>query len=146
MLIYKKKNINILNDFSKGYARSYSNWDSSEESQSMQSRNYNVQKELNDLLEASTVESSSNWQSSAAALPDASSFKSKVTRRINNSAMLAGEKRLQQKLYKVAEEKLEKCKKPNGQELDKHCVGRTTGQVMQLIGAVENASQRSFMH
>lgn len=111
----------------------------------MHPRNFNAQKELKELLEASAVESSANWQSSAAALPEANSFKLKVTRRINNSAMLAGEKQLQQKIYKVAQDKLEKCKKPNGQELDKHCVGRATGQIMQLIGAVENGGQRAVM-
>ncbi|XP_023304586.2 uncharacterized protein LOC111686465 [Lucilia cuprina] len=83
------------------------------------------------------------WQSSVASLPGASSFKTKVTHRIKNSDVLSDMADLKTKLFKLAEEKLEKCVKPNGRELDRHCVGRTTGLVMQLIASAENSERHT---
>ncbi|XP_037816624.1 uncharacterized protein LOC119607003 [Lucilia sericata] len=83
------------------------------------------------------------WQSSVASLPGASSFKTKVTHRIKNSDVLSDMAHLKTRLFKLAEEKLEKCLKPNGRELDKHCVGRATGQVMQLIASAENSERHT---
>lgn len=46
----------------------------------------------------------------------------------------------------MADQKLEKCKTPSGDELDRHCVGRITGQMMQLIAAVENVNHQPMVH
>ncbi|XP_065365693.1 uncharacterized protein LOC135958728 [Calliphora vicina] len=124
-------------------AQNYANYLDSSEEDSRQSRNRNAQREINELLMSSGMESSTHWQSAAASLPEASSFKSKVTHRIKNSSDLSGMSQLKENLYKLANEKLEKCMKPNGRELDRHCVGRATGQVMQLIASAENASRHT---
>lgn len=106
-------------------------------------RNYDTQRQLEELLQSAAVETSSHWQSSASALPQANSYKTKVAQRIHGSESLSNKTHLKQKLFKLADEKLENCKKPNGQELDRQCVGRTTGQIMQLIAAVENVSRQT---
>lgn len=46
----------------------------------------------------------------------------------------------------MANEKLEECKKPNRHELDKHCVGRITGKMMQMIASAENNAHKSHMN
>lgn len=71
-------------------------------------------------------------------MPEASWFITKVTQRLNNSRVLSGMSNLKNKLFKLADEKLEKCKHAYG--LDRNCLGHASGHIMQLISAVENRS------
>ncbi|KAM7350574.1 uncharacterized protein ACRADG_009137 [Cochliomyia hominivorax] len=87
---------------------------------------------------------SSHWDCSACSLHGAKAFKSKVTKRIRNSDVLSDLPQVQKKLFDMANEKLEECKKPHAHELDKHCVGRITGKMMQMIAHAENNSNSRY--
>lgn len=84
------------------------------------------------------------WRSAASRLPQSQWFKQKIRQRLAGSNAFAANSEMRRKLIDFADQKLEKCKSPSGLELDRHCVGRATGQIMQLIGAVENNAQGGF--
>ncbi|KAM7345341.1 uncharacterized protein ACRADG_011683 [Cochliomyia hominivorax] len=126
------------------YAGSYS-FDSSEYN-SREHSNQSVERELNQLLTSAASGSPSPWQSSAASRPEASWFKTKITQRLNKSSTLSGMTHLKEKLFRMADEKLDKCQNYNTQQLDRNCMGRASGHIMQLIAAVENTeTHRKFV-
>lgn len=113
------------------YARTYQQNTSEEDSSQIDLQD--TQKVWNILAEA-------GWQSFASSMAGAMPYKMKVTNRLQHSEALSTMPHMQEKLLKLADEKLERCMKTTSNELDRHCVGRATGQMMQLIAAVENSS------
>ncbi|XP_073832647.1 uncharacterized protein [Musca autumnalis] len=71
------------------------------------------------------------------------SFKKKISQRIAGSETIKNNSEYKDKIIQVAKEKLEKCETPSGDDYDRHCVGRATGQVMQFISSVENNNRRN---
>uniref|UniRef100_A0A1L8EET4 Putative secreted protein n=1 Tax=Haematobia irritans TaxID=7368 RepID=A0A1L8EET4_HAEIR len=86
---------------------------------------------------------STKFTSSASRLPEAQFYKRKIIQRLAGSHTFSKNPVHKEKLINVADEKLENCKTPSGQKLDKHCLGRAIGQVMQLIATVENNDRQS---
>ncbi|XP_013105819.2 uncharacterized protein LOC106085899 [Stomoxys calcitrans] len=83
------------------------------------------------------------FKSSASRFPEAQFFKRKVIQRLSNSPAFYNNPQNKQRLIEVADEKLENCKTPSGNGLDRSCLGRAIGQVMQLVASVENADRNS---
>uniref|UniRef100_A0A1I8NJT9 Uncharacterized protein n=1 Tax=Musca domestica TaxID=7370 RepID=A0A1I8NJT9_MUSDO len=113
--------------------------------QSLAEYNYRNSEEMRVSDEAwstSFLQSSSHHQESSVVR----SFKKKISQRLAGSETFSNNPQFKERVIQVAEEKLEKCQTPSGENYDSHCVGRALGQVMQLIGTVENTNKHAGNH
>jgi len=80
---------------------------------------------------------SGNWT-------DVQPFHTKISHRLQESQQLSDQPDIKRKIQKLADDKFNACKfngAENKGKADRHCVGRATGQIMQLIAAFENGSR-----
>ncbi|XP_037928812.1 uncharacterized protein LOC119681271 [Teleopsis dalmanni] len=82
-----------------------------------------------------------SWRMTETQFPEAIPFQVKITERLNGSGPLADKPEIKQSILRLANDKLDACKTPSGDKLDRACVGRHLGQMMQMIAAVENSSR-----
>ncbi|XP_055849505.1 ras-related protein RabX-like [Episyrphus balteatus] len=75
-----------------------------------------------------------------ASYPDSAAFDAKIKARLSTSRALSDKPEVRRKITQLAEEKFNQCKVLTD-DRERACLGRVTGQIMQLVSAVENMTR-----
>ncbi|XP_055903985.1 uncharacterized protein LOC129939843 [Eupeodes corollae] len=75
-----------------------------------------------------------------ASYPDSAAFDAKIKARLSTSKVLGDKPEVRRKITQLAEDKFNQCKVLTD-DRERACLGRVTGQIMQLVSAVENMAR-----